>query len=200
MSPFISLVNPAWTPDPWSAVWLSLMILAFAPSEVIYRRHGNITSADDRHSSGIILTSTFVTVGAFILFCSRGIGAITWHPHVVSIVGLTVTALGVALRYWAIVTLGRFFTSAVMVQADQPVVAHGPFRFIRHPGYAGALFFGVGAALTCANGAAAIFFVLCHGSAFRYRVKLEEAVMLSHFGQTYANYQARTWRFLPFVY
>ena len=196
----ISLVNPAWTPEPWAAVVLSLLILAFAPSEVIYRRHGNIASADDHHSSGIILSSTILNVGVFILLCSQGIGTMHWHPRLVSVCGLGVTALGVGMRYWAIVTLGRFFTSAVMVQPDQPVVDHGPFRFIRHPGYAGALMFGVGAALTCTNGLVALFFLLCHGSAFRYRVTLEEAVMVGHFGAAYTAYQARTWRFLPFVY
>lgn len=200
MLPLISLVNPAWTPNPWAAVVLSVLILAFAPSEVIYRKHGNIKSAEDRHSSWIILTSTFVNVGAFIFFCSRGIGTIPWHAQWVSLCGLLICAVGVGMRYWAIITLGRFFTSAVMVQSDQSVIAHGPFRFIRHPGYAGALLFGVGGALACANWAAMLFFVLCHGAAFRYRVTLEEAVMLTHFGATYAAYQARTWRFLPFVY
>ena len=196
----ISLVNPTWTPLPWMAMVLSLLILAFAPSEVIYRKHGNIASADDRHSSGFILTSTFVNVGVFILLCDHHVGTLRWHPQFVAILGLILTASGVVLRYWAIGTLGRYFTSAVMVQPGQTVVSRGPFRYIRHPGYAGALLFGAGAALTCANPLAAGFFLFCHGGVFRYRVTLEERLMLANFGPTYAEYRARTWHFFPFVY
>jgi protein-S-isoprenylcysteine O-methyltransferase Ste14 len=196
----LSLVNPAWTPEPWVAPVLSLLILAFAPSEVIYRRHGNIKSREDGTSSSWILTSTLVNVGMFILFCSNGIGTIHWQPVAVACVGLIMATTGVFLRYGAIFTLGRYFTSAVMVQPEQTIIQKGPFRFIRHPGYAGALLFGLGAALACANAAAAIFFLVSHGLAFRYRVTLEEGVMLTHFGQAYADYQRRTWRFFPFLY
>jgi len=195
-----SLVNPAWCPAPWVATVLSLLILAFAPSEVIYRKHGNIKSPEDGTSSSWILTSTLVNVGMFIVFCSNGIGTILWQPMTVATLGLTVAAIGVCLRYAAIVTLGRFFTSAVMVQPDQTVIQRGPFRFIRHPGYAGALLFGLGGALACTNAAAALFCLISHGLAFRYRVSLEEGVLLSHFGEAYAAYQRRTWRFVPFLY
>ena len=35
----------------------------------------------------------------------------------------------------------RFFSAVVRIQRDrsQVVVTHGPYRFVRHPGYAGAL-------------------------------------------------------------
>lgn len=200
MGAMLSLVDPAWTPAPWVAVILSLQILAFAPSEVIYRKHGNITSPEDGTSSSWILTSTLVNVGVFILCCSHGIGTIHRHPVPVACLGLALATVGIVLRYGAIVTLGRFFTSAVMVQAEQTIVQTGPFRLLRHPGYAGALLFGVGAALACANLASALFFLSSHGLAFRYRVSLEEGVLLAHFGDAYADYQRRTWRFIPFIY
>jgi isoprenylcysteine carboxyl methyltransferase (ICMT) family protein YpbQ len=41
-------------------------------------------------------------------------------------VGLAVLAVGVALRFYAVIMLGRFFTLVVMTRSDQHVVDTGP--------------------------------------------------------------------------
>ena len=51
--------------------------------------------------------------------------------------GVVVMWLGLALRVWAIAALGRSFRSTVEVEPGQPVVSTGPYRWIRHPSYAG---------------------------------------------------------------
>lgn len=40
-----------------------------------------------------------------------------------------------AARIWVIATLGRFWTTRIITVPDTPLVARGPFRFIRHPNY-----------------------------------------------------------------
>jgi protein-S-isoprenylcysteine O-methyltransferase Ste14 len=49
---------------------------------------------------------------------------------------------GLSLMVWATL-VNRFFSSAVRIQADrgQHVITTGPYRFVRHPGYAGAILF-----------------------------------------------------------
>jgi isoprenylcysteine carboxyl methyltransferase (ICMT) family protein len=44
---------------------------------------------------------------------------------------------GIVLRWYAIVTLGRFFSMRVQTTSDQQVVESGPYRFVRHPSYTG---------------------------------------------------------------
>ena len=44
-----------------------------------------------------------------------------------------------AVRLWAVRTLGRWFTTVVRVAPDQQVVAGGPYRWVRHPSYLGLL-------------------------------------------------------------
>jgi len=39
------------------------------------------------------------------------------------------------LRYWVIGTLGRYWTHRILSLSSDPVVATGPYRFIRHPNY-----------------------------------------------------------------
>ena len=50
--------------------------------------------------------------------------------------------LGYSIVYWAMWT-NDFFSSRVRIQTDrgQYVVTNGPYRFVRHPGYVGAIIF-----------------------------------------------------------
>ena len=49
--------------------------------------------------------------------------------------GAAVLAAAAALRWWAMVTLGARWTTRVIVLPGRPLVAGGPFRFLRHPNY-----------------------------------------------------------------
>ena len=48
---------------------------------------------------------------------------------------LGVVAATMALRYWVIATLGERWTTRVLVLPGAPLVAAGPYRFLRHPNY-----------------------------------------------------------------
>ncbi len=48
---------------------------------------------------------------------------------------LAVVAATMALRYWVIATLGERWTTRVLVLRGAPLVARGPYRFLRHPNY-----------------------------------------------------------------
>jgi methyltransferase len=48
---------------------------------------------------------------------------------------LALLAGAMALRYWAIATLGRRWTTKIVVVPGLPVVTGGPYRWVRHPNY-----------------------------------------------------------------
>jgi protein-S-isoprenylcysteine O-methyltransferase Ste14 len=58
----------------------------------------------------------------------------------VQLVGLVVILAGLALGTWAMIA-NRFFSGVVRLQSDRGhrVVSGGPYRWVRHPGYAAAL-------------------------------------------------------------
>jgi protein-S-isoprenylcysteine O-methyltransferase Ste14 len=58
------------------------------------------------------------------------------YPEQVHPVALTVGISGYALVLWSLLTLGARFG---MAPADRGLVAHGPYRFVRHPMYLGEL-------------------------------------------------------------
>jgi len=61
-------------------------------------------------------------------------------PLVIHITAFLITALGYSLSTWATL-VNRFFSAYVRIQRDRghTVVSSGPYRLIRHPGYAGAV-------------------------------------------------------------
>jgi protein-S-isoprenylcysteine O-methyltransferase Ste14 len=70
-----------------------------------------------------------------------------WSPPIalgVQYAALGVVAFGLAFTDWAVVT-NQFFSSVVRIQKDRghSVVSAGPYRFIRHPGYLGTIFFTI---------------------------------------------------------
>jgi protein-S-isoprenylcysteine O-methyltransferase Ste14 len=67
--------------------------------------------------------------------------------------GLAVTGAGIALRQWAIHTLGQYFTGHVLVQPGQAVISSGPYRWVRHPSYTGLWLEMIGVGLSTGNAA-----------------------------------------------
>ena len=65
--------------------------------------------------------------------------AMMWKRTSVFFVGITLMLAGLAFRFYAMWVLGRFFTYDVAVQPGQTIVEVGPYRYIRHPSYTGAL-------------------------------------------------------------
>ncbi len=52
--------------------------------------------------------------------------------HVWPAVGYLVVQV---LRVWTLVTLGRYWTTRIIVAPHAPLVRSGPYRFLRHPNY-----------------------------------------------------------------
>ena len=61
--------------------------------------------------------------------------------------GIAIFVLGKAVKVWAIATLGERWTYKVLILPGAPLVADGPYRFIRHPNYVGVVGELIGMAL-----------------------------------------------------
>jgi len=114
--------------------------------------------------------------------------------------GAAVFLAGAALRAWSVATLGRYFTYAVQVSADQPVVQDGPYRLVRHPSYAGALMMGAGLGLSLRHAWPPLAIVVTSLVAYVIRIRVEERALADAIGEPYRAYMQRTKRLLPFVW
>jgi protein-S-isoprenylcysteine O-methyltransferase Ste14 len=107
---------------------------------------------------------------------------------------------GIVFRQWSIFVLGRFFSPAVQTQRDQTVVETGPYRYVRHPSYTGALMIFVGLGLALQSWGAVLVLVLIFAIAYGYRIHVEEQNLISQLGDAYISYSRRTKRLIPYLF
>ena len=121
-------------------------------------------------------------------------------PGLIVFLGLGLFAAGLALRWYSIVYLGRFFTVNVAIAKDHRLIDGGPYRFIRHPSYAGALLAFAGMGVCLSNWASLVTILVPTFLVFSRRMRIEEDALAQGLGDTYRDYMRRTKRLIPAVY
>jgi protein-S-isoprenylcysteine O-methyltransferase Ste14 len=158
-------------------------------------------SIQDRASLGIMIGLVWLGLALYFLFGGLlRTAAITWHRSALFVLGVGLIVLGAAFRWYAIRTLGVYFTRDVAVSANQTVVQAGPYRFIRHPAYSGTFLTMLGLGLAMANWASLVALLTCVLAGHLYRVKVEEQALSQAIGRPYLDYMQRTRRFIPWVW
>ncbi len=165
------------------------------------KRSGDPAKARDRGSFRLLMALLWLALGlAFAFSFVLPQATILWHRPVVFFVGIALMLAGIAFRFYAMSVLGRFFTYDVAVHAGQTVVEAGPYRYIRHPSYTGALVTLVGLGLALGNWAGLLALLACMSVAYAYRISVEEAALLAALGEPYKQYVRRTCRLVPFLF
>jgi methyltransferase len=87
-------------------------------------------------------------------------------------------ALQVA-RAWTMASLGRWFSTRIVTIAGAPLVARGPYRFMRHPNYA--IVAGEIAVLPLAFGEweIALVFSILNAAMLAWRIRIEDRALAS---------------------
>jgi protein-S-isoprenylcysteine O-methyltransferase Ste14 len=187
----------SYTPIFWGT-FLFWMILELVASRT--KRSGDRSQARDRGSYGLIVILLIVGLTSdFTLSARLPQAAISWRRNWVFFSGIGLMLAGVAFRWWAIATLGKFFTFDIAIQSSQKVVDSGPYRYIRHPSYTGALMTQLGIGLALGNWAGLLALMLCMAIAYTYRITVEERALIGALGEPYKQYMQRTRRIIPFV-
>ena len=78
-----------------------------------------------------------------------------------------------ALRWWCITTLGRRWNTRVIVVPDLPLVAGGPYRYLRHPNYVAVVVEGVALPLVHACWLTALVFTVANAFVLAVRLRVE---------------------------
>lgn len=114
----------------------------------------------------------------------------------VRVVGLAVGLMGAVLLVWASVLLGRFLMHEAAVRTDHALIASGPYRFVRHPVYAGYLAMLLGSGVASLN---VCLLVLWPVSLLGILIQAvsEEQLLGEKFGTDYERYVRRTGRLFP---
>ncbi|MCB1058112.1 MAG: hypothetical protein KDD11_21645 [Acidobacteria bacterium] len=85
-----------------------------------------------------------------------------------------------ALRYWAVRTLGVRWTTRVVVVPGLAPVAAGPYRFLRHPNYLAVILEGIALPLIHTAWITALVFTAANAVLLSVRIRTEEAALERH--------------------
>jgi protein-S-isoprenylcysteine O-methyltransferase Ste14 len=155
----------------------------------------------DRGTKRLVIWSAAIGLAAGLLIAihlpSLRFGANTWGTFALAIV---LAWLGIALRVWAVWSLGRFFQREVMIQAGHVVWRGGPYRWLRHPAYAGSLLTYFAFGLAFGSWVSAFVVAAILGLAFVRRIHVEEAELSRALGEPYREYVRDTARLVPGVW
>ncbi|AHF15896.1 isoprenylcysteine carboxyl methyltransferase [Niabella soli DSM 19437] len=114
--------------------------------------------------------------------------------------GLGLLILGILLRFFIIASLGKFFTTNVTIRQEHVLKTDGCYKYIRHPAYAASLLSFAGFGISLNNQIALLVVLIAVRLAFYNRIRIEERLLVKHFGQQYIDYGKHTWRLIPFIF
>ena len=149
----------------------------------------------------MILVGSATGIGLWLPLMMVFLGAASFPIDLVGgVVAVAVMILGVGIRVWAAITLGRYYTTTLMMSEGQKVVTSGPYKFIRHPGYLGEIKIWTGFAVVSSN--RVLFFLLptMFLVVYLHRISAEERMLVKELGDDYVQYQRKTRRLIPSLY
>lgn len=185
---------------PYALAFWCVYVWAFLPEfAIIARKHEPVDSPQDAHSKRLLsVVGGLAVFSAF--FCAFGFPQFGLaHPHAMFWTGMALLLGGSLLRRHCWSMLGQSFTGTVIVKTDQAVIEAGAYRLVRHPSYSAAIAMFAGIGLALGNSLSLVLLLVATAAVYGYRVRVEEAALVSVLGEPYRRYMERTKRFIPFV-
>ncbi len=200
----VSLSSSSLFPSRTAALTFSAVFVLWILGEVIGgviqpRIRGGRSARTRRRDRGSFLLIGVGLIVYVITAFSFAANDVAKLPSSVFYLGIILMVLGIVLRQWAIAVLGRFFSRTLIIQKGQTVVETGPYRYVRHPSYTGALIFFVGFGLALQSWGAVLALVPIFTVTYGYRMHVEEKLLVAELGEAYVSYTRRTKRLIPYV-
>lgn len=117
-----------------SAIVIGLVIVQRLSELVLARRNTARLISEGAHEVGAAHYPAIVAVHVVWL-----ISVTIWslmYPEKLSAAWLAAYVTLQPFRIWTMATLGRYWTTRIIVVPSAPIVRHGPYRFCKHPNYA----------------------------------------------------------------
>jgi methyltransferase len=113
------------------AVFVSMLVEArrAAANERAQRARGGVEPPGD-----VYALMQVIYPAAFLVMLAEG----AWRgapPRPIVLAGAAIFAVAKAIKWWAIVSLGPFWTFRVIVVPGSRRIISGPYRFVPHPNY-----------------------------------------------------------------
>ena len=174
------------------AIWLSIEY----PHLRRYRTISAVSNFDRGSARLWDIANVFEPIG--LVLGLLGVGRI--EAAIVGPTGLVLLVSGIVIRLSAIHTLGKYFTSTVVIKNDHQLIRTGLYKHLRHPSYTGALLAHFGLGLSFSSWFSLGFSTIPYLVAAYHRMRVEEQALRDAFGEKYESYAATTKRLIPKLY
>ncbi|HEY1802566.1 MAG TPA: isoprenylcysteine carboxylmethyltransferase family protein [Terriglobales bacterium] len=104
-----------------------------------------------------------------------------------------------ALSWSGAQSLGRHWRVDAALNSDHQLVTSGPYRFVRHPIYASMFSILLGTGFMITSKWLFIAAVALFIAGTEIRVRIEESLLGSRFGDEFVSYRSRVAAYIPFV-
>jgi protein-S-isoprenylcysteine O-methyltransferase Ste14 len=168
-------------------------LLWLAPFFLLNRTAQTAKQVDKRARWGIILVAI-----AFMLLWQGHFWERSPRPwqFALSIVLFLLAAL---LSWTGARALGRQWRIDAGLNADHELVTSGPYRFVRHPIYASMLFGFCATGFLITPWWLFLLAILIFIAGTEIRLRIEDSLLASHFGERFAEYKRRVPAYIPFL-
>ncbi|MGA3090346.1 MAG: isoprenylcysteine carboxylmethyltransferase family protein [Terriglobales bacterium] len=154
----------------------------------------------DRGSLLLLLSVIFGSIWAAMSYRDVHRSTMLRGLHGLGTAALVLLVVGLTIRWTAIITLGRSFSTNVAIHPTQIVHKTGLFRWVRHPSYTGMLLIFAAIGLSQGNWVSLAIMLAFPTAALIYRIQVEEMALTEAFGEEYVEYTRATKRLLPGIY
>jgi protein-S-isoprenylcysteine O-methyltransferase Ste14 len=183
---------------------LEIVVFLWLLSEIALamftRAKGRAVDVRDAGSLAFLWTAIAVGICGGILLRGVRAASIPFPTRWLHGIALLILVGGLAVRWTAIITLGRFFTPSVTVLKNHRLIHAGLYRHVRHPSYTGLLVAFLGVAVSYGNWLSFPAVVVPFLAALLYRIRVEESALLKALGTDYIEYRKTTRCLIPGVF
>jgi len=181
---------------------IALAIVLFVMTGVALFSRGNLSPGEREDRGNRWVLAAFGVIGLLLAYLPAYTDRMevwTLDGDAIRWLGVALFAAGGALRIWPVFVLGRRFSGLVAIQPGHTLVTHGVYSVIRHPSYLGLLVGSLGWALAFRSGVGVLLTALTIPPLVA-RIRAEERLLHTQFGDEYDAYRSRTSRLLPGIY
>ena len=186
-------VSTLWT---WlSRAWVaSEVVIAIATRT--WRGGGKVSDRGTQLLLWVVIVASVVAAGWISSIPAPIFGRAPW----LRLTGLLILAVGLIIRWAAVLNLGSAFSANVAIRETQKVRTTGLYHFVRHPSYLGLVLIFLAIGIYSRNWLSLAVAVVPPTVALLHRIHVEEAALREAFGEEYVAYSRTTKRLVLGVF
>jgi protein-S-isoprenylcysteine O-methyltransferase Ste14 len=188
------VISAAWRVVYW--IWVASEVVI----GIATRTKHSSGKVHDRGSLVLLWVVIFFSMTAAIWISEITSPSMFGGLYALKRIGLAVLIIALVIRWSAIYTLGKSFSSNVAILDSQKLHRSGLYRLVRHPSYLGLLLAFIAVGIHSRNWPSFALATVPTTAALLYRIRVEETALTEAFGKEYIDYSKVTKRLVPGLY